>query len=1409
MADRTKRAAKPMSHKRTKKPLHGAKADEEKLFRLSSFPSLNPSPIIEVDSAGAITYLNPAAERRFPDMEAAGSEHPMLKGLQQVMVELQSGEQESVTREVEVGNEVYEQHISYVSDGNLMRIYTLDVTERRRLGHEVESHYQELQILHEISQAILSSPDLETILERILDKALQIGPFDIGIIRLLDLAGTVLKAVVSRGYQDPRNVTEKSTASGDPTAGLILVRVMAEKEAYVVENVSECDGLRSFKREGVQSAVVVSVRAQEQVLGTIELGSRSARKFQPRQVRLLEAIGSHMGIAVQKARLHEEAQRRNQELQGLYAITKATTESLDAQAIVHSALLKTIEVLQVDAGRLYLMDEHDRVLRLRAHHGLPPEAISDYDHYTPEEGIIGRIFTECRPIVFSDAASDPSYEALARQGKGKKLGFQSSAGIAIVAKGVPVGVVHVFSRAVREFSPQDIEMLSAIGGQIGIAIENSRLFQEAVQRKVELATLLEINKGLAGLIGQEGLLPKIAEETKRLLKVEMVAFRLVEGEELVAVKGVEVLPGLKPRIKIGESLTGKIVIENTPLLVEDLQEDPRLIEAHRTIFRKYGYRSFLGVPLRVEDKVVGILSIYTKTTRSFTWAEVELLSGIADLAALAVDKSRLYREQTRRRKHAEALLEISQAIKSPEDLQEGLGLVAQKIAQACEMDRCSVYLLEEDKLIPLTSQFFDGRKEPDFLYAFKALGQLSVSEIPFLAASVEQHALQVIDNPAEDPAIPTSLAKFHIKNMLVVPLIRQSVVVGLLLLDNTFESRLVAQWQMDHAIAIAKHLELTLENVRLFQETERRAREISALNTVTAAVSASLDLDEILEKSLHAVLLFTGIEVGYIRLLEGDPPKFTLKMHKGVSPALVEKLQQRKTRPSGRVEQVLTTKRSLIMENIQTQSTEGIESESPSRSFNTVAWIPIISREQVIGIINVATLGTQTLSPDQIGLLESIGASIGVAIENARLFQEAERRRKHAEALREIGLSLTATHDPQQVLKRIAEEARQLIGALFTFVVTPDTPFYRIAAVAGEDKGYRDILKLSDDPTSAYGQGPLGRAIRSRTPVICEDVLTDPLFLPWREISSERGIRSLVAVPLVVQEKPAGALITYAPIPRAYDAETMSLLSSLAAQAAAALDSARLFEEVRRKSQQFESLVKINRDVAALLDREILLPRIAEEARKILKVDSSIFRLIEGKHLVVRSASDPEKLNLRPKLRLDESVSGRIVQENRSIAIKNVFKDTTVIEEHREVYRKAGYHSFLGVPLSVGNRVIGTLNFYSKEEREFRPEEISIITSFADQAAIAIENANIYQESRRQGEIQKLLKELSQDITSLDIDSLLKKITEKVREFFEVDVCDVRMMDNWRPVGVSGVEPEHIRGTGTNRGRSKWILENR
>jgi signal transduction histidine kinase len=137
------------------------------------------------------------------------------------------------------------------------------------------------------------------------------------------------------------------------------------------------------------------------------------------------------------------------------------------------------------------------------------------------------------------------------------------------------------------------------------------------------------------------------------------------------------------------------------------------------------------------------------------------------------------------------------------------------------------------------------------------------------------------------------------------------------------------------------------------------------------------------------------------------------------------------------------------------------------------------------------------------------------------------------------------------------------------------------------------------------------------------------------------------------------------------------------------------------------------------------------------------------------------------------------------------------------------------------------LNFVSKAAREFLPGDVELMRSIADLIGIAVERANIFSELRqktielekankdltRREEIQKLLKELSQDITLLNTDALVKKLTGKVREFFRVDICDVRVMEKgvWRPMGISGIDSHRLQSTstGTARGRSRWIIENR
>jgi GAF domain-containing protein len=158
-----------------------------------------------------------------------------------------------------------------------------------------------------------------------------------------------------------------------------------------------------------------------------------------------------------------------------------------------------------------------------------------------------------------------------------------------------------------------------------------------------------------------------------------------------------------------------------------------------------------------------------------------------------------------------------------------------------------------------------------------------------------------------------------------------------------------------------------------------------------------------------------------------------------------------------------------------------------------------------------------------------------------------------------------------------------------------------------------------------------------------------------------------------------------------------------------AVENAQLLEEVKRKSQELEVLVKINRDIAALLDREALHANIAEQARRLLKMDGANFRLLNGEYLDLVGFSDTKNVNFRPRTRVGESILGRVVKENRVLTVRNMLNDPTIIEEHREAIREAGYRTFLGVPVTIGDRAVGALALRSKEEREFSPQEISLI----------------------------------------------------------------------------------------------------
>lgn len=391
--------------------------------------------------------------------------------------------------------------------------------------------------------------------------------------------------------------------------------------------------------------------------------------------------------------------------------------------------------------------------------------------------------------------------------------------------------------------------------------------------------------------------------------------------------------------------------------------------------------------------------------------------------------------------------------------------------------------------------------------------------------------------------------------------------------------------------------------------------------------------------------------------------------------------------------------------------------------------LPLILENRVLGALNLGSLSPDRFGTKDLDILTPIADILSLAVENSRLYEEAREREDMETLLKELSQDI-AVLDVDALMQKLTLKVREVLKADVSDVRLMVDGEWRSVGVSGAEPG-------SLQP-SGLGRGLSRSVIQTGQPVVVADIIaTNPQAA---RTAARHGFRGYLGVPLFSRNGDViGVLRLLSYRPRDFNQEEVELLQQLAGGAAIALENSRLFKEVRQKSRdleqksrQLEVLIKVYRDIASQLDRDFLLPQIANRAREFLGVDGVSFRLVEGNRLVrAGHAGDESLLALSPALRIGESVTGKVVEENRVIAVRSICDDPLIIKENRRVLGEAGYRSFLGVPLRLGESVIGTINLYSKRERGFSPDEIHLITAFADQAAIAVENSRLFDELRK------------------------------------------------------------------------------
>lgn len=541
------------------------------------------------------------------------------------------------------------------------------------------------------------------------------------------------------------------------------------------------------------------------------------------------------------------------------------------------------------------------------------------------------------------------------------------------------------------------------------------------------------------------------------------------------------------------------------------------------------------------------------------------------------------------------------------------------------------------------------------------------------------------------------------------------------------------------------------ERKKAEDERQRNFERVRALHEINLAITSTMhrqsQLDVLLEKIEK---FFAYPTVSTLRLFHRQTGRLESLAHRGLN--VDEWLKREPGRTLHRALRVVETRAPVIISDI---GRDALYRDRPTpRSFGLISYagIPLIAREQALGVLGVYTKVRHEFNSEEIEFLTTLAAQAAIAIDNAQLYEEAERRRHEAEELARIARSLTETLDMKAIGERVVASLLELFRAQGASLrLSHADGSMRHFVAAGE------VFSLTEaGSVMPASLGLTGLAFGEGKAVWSSDTLNDPrvkLNVAMREHVAESGNGSMIAVPVRGRDQTIGILTLVDRTGRNYSQSEMELLQAFADQVALALQNARLYEQTERNLQRLEALREIDQAITSTLDLQSVLRLLMEKIDVFLPFHAAttirLFNRTTGKfeNTTCRNIDEQEW-----KARIGRGTRSRSVEllrTKRPVIIANMQEEPGVSAAN--FYREYGFISYLGVPLLAKTEVVGILGFYTREAHEFTQQEVDLLLTLAGQAAIAIQNAQFYEEiERSKKELETANQSLATSLKRLD-----------------------------------------------------------